>query len=144
MCVCVFSNYLSESCGLRRLESSSYWGGTLFDKLLVEEGEEITWEEESEEGKRRRWSIGGLAGASLVVPGCAAGEEEDGAGHGPGNPAGGREGSCAGFCSGVFLRLTSPKYAQVVEVKGEVKDMYLPVQSRFVERHFGPLAQALD
>jgi len=67
---------LSESCGLRRLESSSYW------------------EEESEEGKRRRWSIGGLAGASLVVGGCAAGEEEDGAGHGPDNPAGGREGSC--------------------------------------------------
>lgn len=100
LCVCVFSNYLSESCGLRRLESSSYWGGTLFDKLLVEEGEEITWEEESEEGKRRRWSIGGLAGASLVVGGRAAGEEEDGAGHeGLDSPTtGGREGSCAGFC----------------------------------------------
>ena len=71
----------------------------MFDKLLVEEGEEITCEEESEEGKRRRWSIGGLAGASLVVPCRAAGEEEDGAGHeGPDNPTGGREGSCAGFC----------------------------------------------
>jgi len=69
---------LSESCGLRRLESSSYW------------------EEESEEGKRRRWSIGGLAGASLVVGGRAAGEEEDGAGHeGLDSPTtGGREGSC--------------------------------------------------
>lgn len=68
---------LSESCGLRRLESSS------------------NCEEESEEGKRRRWSIGGLAGASLVVGGRAAGEEEDGAGQGLDNPTtGGREGSC--------------------------------------------------
>ena len=40
----------------------------------------------------------------------------------------------------VFLRLTSTIHAREVEVK----DMYLPVQSRFVERHFGPLAQALD
>ena len=71
----------------------------MFDKLLVEEGEEITCEEESEEGKRRRWSIGGLAGASLVVGGRAAGEEEDGAGQGLDSPTtGGREGSCAGFC----------------------------------------------
>ena len=80
----------------------------MFDKLLVEEGEEITWEEESEEGKRRRWSIGGLAGASLVVGGRAAGEEEDGAGQGLDSPTtGGREGSCAGFCCSGDLQMDS-------------------------------------
>jgi len=65
------SDLLRESCGFSKPESSSYW------------------EEESEEGKRRLWSIGGRAGEAV----------EGGAG-GADGPGGGKEGGCAALLKG--------------------------------------------
>jgi len=63
---------LRESCGFSKPESSSYC------------------EDESEEGKRRRWSIGGRAVEAVEVEGGGGAE----------GPGGGKEGGCATLLRG--------------------------------------------